>query len=72
MPSIATVTGTVGPGLTAAATVFNNVVRLDLDTVSEVLTIYMSDKPPAYVNIGAQTTLLLTVVAPNNYTLTVT
>lgn len=73
MPSTATITGTVGPGITLAAGVFTNVVRIDFDTVNEVLTIYMSDKiAPAYISIAAATTLLLTVVAPNNYTLTIT
>jgi len=73
MPSTATITGSVGPGIAITASVFTNVVRIDFDTVGEVMTIYMSDKiAPAYVNIAAATTLLLTVVAPNNYTLTIT
>jgi len=72
MPSTATITGSVGPGIAITSTVFTNIVRMDFDTVNEILTLYMSDKPPAYVNIAAATTLLLTVVAPNNYTLTIT
>jgi hypothetical protein len=72
MPSTATITGSVGPGIAITSSVFTNIVRMDFDTVNEVLTLYMSDKAPAYVNIAACTTLTLTVVAPNNYTLTIT
>jgi hypothetical protein len=73
MPSLALVTGVTGPGLAVTATTFNNVVRFELDTVNEMLTLWMSDKiTPASISIAAATTLLLTVVAPNNYTLTIT
>jgi len=38
MPSIATITGKIGPGTTLTSVVYNNVTLLSLDTFNEALT----------------------------------
>lgn len=74
MPSIATITGKIGPAVTLTTVVFNNVTKITLDTDNEVLTIdYVSPTlgpKIASIDVSAQTTWTLTV-SGNTYTLTV-
>lgn len=70
MPSIATVTAKAGPGLTVTAQVFTGVTLFTLNTDSEVLEL-VSNGRTLQLDVGAATTYTLTVVAPNNYTLTI-
>ena len=69
MPSKVTYTGTVGPGITATAVVFNNVSRLNLDFSAKTGTIYYNngDGPAiAGVTLNGVTTLTDTIASGNH------
>lgn len=70
MPSTATITGKAGPGLTLTAQVFTGVTSFSINTDSEILEM-VSNGRTLQIDISAATTLTLTVIAPNNYTLTI-
>jgi len=73
MPSVATITGKVGPGGTLTTQVFNNVTFFSIDTTNEVLEIVFSDANGPrriQIDIGADTTITCTV-SGNTYTLTI-
>ena len=73
MPSVATITGKVGPGATITAQVFNNVTFFSIDCPNEVLEIVYTDANGprrSQIDIGADTTITCTV-SGNNYTLTI-
>lgn len=70
MPSTATVTGKTGAGLTMTAQQFTGLTAFRLNTDTEILTIEQGSKVTD-IDISAATTLTLVVVAPNNYTLTI-
>ncbi len=69
MPSTATITAKIGPGLTATAQVINNVSSFTIDTDKELLTVVSGSVTTQY-DIAAATTILCTV-SGNNYTLTI-
>ena len=72
MPSQITATGVVGPGIAVTATVYQNVSSFLFDTVNKMVTIFfLGGVPPVNISIGAQTTFTLTLVAPNNYTMSI-
>lgn len=62
-----TVTGKVGPGLTATTQVINNVTRIALDTDNEVLFVDSGGVRSEF-DVGAGTTITITV-SGNNYTI---
>jgi hypothetical protein len=73
MPSIATVTGKVGPDRTLTAQVFNLVTFFSIDTNNEVLDIAYNNGDGArrsQIDISAATTITCTVSGAN-YTLTI-
>lgn len=73
MPSIATVTGKVGPDRTLTAQAFNLVTSFSVDTNNEVLDIAYNNGSGALrtqVDISAATTITCTVSGAN-YTLTI-
>lgn len=73
MPSTATVTGKVGPGVTLTTVVFQNVKFFSIDTDNEVLDIVYNNgdgQRRTQVDIAADTTITCTV-SGNTYTLTI-
>jgi len=70
MASTVTVTGKVGPGITATATVVNNVTSFAIDTVNEILSVFVGPDNRQQFDITAATTITCTV-SGNNYTLTI-
>jgi len=71
MPATAVVTGKTGAGVTMTAQSFANVNRFELDCDNEVLTLFQGGKATK-IDVSAATTYTLVVVAPNNFTLTIT
>jgi len=69
MPSTATVTAKIGPGVTATAIVISGVTSFGIDTTNEILTIVANGVTQQY-DITAATTITCTV-SGNSYTLTV-
>jgi hypothetical protein len=73
MPSIATVTGKMGPDRTLTAQVFNLVTFFSIDTNNEILDIAYNNGSGAQrsqIDISAATTITCTVSGAN-YTLTI-
>lgn len=70
MPSTATITGKVGAGQTITAQIFTGVTLFTINTDTEIIEL-VSNGRTLQVDIGAATTITCTVVAPNNYTLTI-
>jgi hypothetical protein len=71
MPATVTVTGTAGPGLTVAATVFNSVTTFTIDVDRNMITLVLQSGtvvPP--ISINAATTVTATK-SGNLWTLTI-
>lgn len=64
-----TVTGKVGPNITITAGVFANVTQFDMNSDSNILTIWQGTKATA-ISITSATTITCTVSA-GQYTLTI-
>lgn len=71
MPSTATVTSKIGPGVTVTAQVLQNVVRVNYDLVGDTVEITQSDpvKVTQY-DLAATTTVTMTV-SGGNWTVTI-
>lgn len=69
MAATVTVTGTVGPGNTLTAGVFNGVTEIKIDTVQNMLYVQANDGPHE-VSIAAATTITATK-SGSTYTLTI-
>lgn len=64
-----TATGKMGPNLTLTAAVFNNVTQFDMNSDTNILSIWQGTKA-THVSISAATTVTCTV-SGGQYTLTV-
>lgn len=59
MPATVTLTGTAGPGLTVAATVFANITSFNIDTVTNMITMIQLGGvviPPISINAATVVT----------------
>lgn len=73
MPSTVTVVGKVGPGLTLASQLFNNVTFFSIHPNKELLEIDFTDNNgprKMFVDIAAAATILITVTGAD-YTVTI-
>lgn len=63
MPATVTVTGVIGPGVAATATVFTGVASFTINSYkAEILALTFADyRAPVYISIAASTTITVTV-----------
>lgn len=66
MPSKATVTSTIGPGVAISAKVFNNLQSLVLDFIGQTATIVADNQPPVVVSLSAVTTFTDSISGTNH------
>lgn len=69
MALTATITGTTGPGTTVTAAVYQNVVKLHVDTTNNVVQLEYSDGRSQFISVNAATTVTAT---KSGFTWTVT
>lgn len=70
MPSTATVTGTIGAGLTITAGVFQGVTSFQVDTEKRMLILTQDNGKTTEVSIAAATTMTV-VIAAAGFTITI-